>query len=359
MTRKTVFVLLLAGALLWGCGSGPDPVEPLDSPTAKRSADEIWRTAQEKESTGDRVESFGRIQWLQEAMLEYQILVDKHPRSRWALDARKKVKTLRRRVDELNDWKRRVDDFEMQSSVMMTKPGYLEKATKDVEALSISPHGFIKAYAVKRLEVVRKAAEKTVRSAFDRIRVRVDACVAKKDWPSAWNLFGSYDPEYNRNFPGYGEHLREMQRTVDKRSREDAAGLLSRADRKVAEEKLFAAVQVIARGKGRFRGLPVQKDLEAQERSLRARAKEKIVTDRKIESKVAPPEPAPEPEPETKPLPPDSFEAKAKEAMKSPEVHDEVPKPKNAFEDGSRTSIPTSSKRRRNRTKRSRSAWSR
>ena len=69
-------------------GGGPEEKDGgLAGPKETRTASEMWQDAQVKESTGDRAQSFARLQYYQEAMLLYQSLADHYPRARRALDA--------------------------------------------------------------------------------------------------------------------------------------------------------------------------------------------------------------------------------------------------------------------------------
>lgn len=334
--------VLFACCILSACGSGPEAREG-DAEGGGRTAEptpaESWATAQEKEATGDRVQSFGRIQWYQEAMLEYQWLLDHHPRASRAVDAERKIKLLRRRIDELKDWKRRADDFDTQSRVMMTRPDYLDRAAQDAAALEEAPFPFVRSFATERFEEIREAAKNTVERAFETLKEKVEALAARKEWPAAWETFGSFDPAFIEVFPEYGERKEALREAIEARAEEDVAAVLEAAKRRVADERLYAAVALLARARERFRGLPLERELRERERSLRLEAKTRTVEARTIESAVeAPPaasaedlEPIPEPGEEPQGPAPGSHEEAVRNAM-AVEVEEEVPAPAELFE---------------------------
>ena len=100
-------------------------------------------TAPVEEATADQAQSFARVQWLTEAALEYQWIVDNHPRSRQAGDAKEKVTRIRGRIEELKSWQARVDAFMAESKKRMCDPRYLDKAKSDAGELSSAPFSFV------------------------------------------------------------------------------------------------------------------------------------------------------------------------------------------------------------------------
>jgi hypothetical protein len=309
----------LAAALLVSCGSGPDPEEstgPAKKPEA--TAEESWAKAQEKESTGDQVASFGRIQWLEEAALEYQWLADHHPRSGKAYDAKAKVKRLRERLEELKGWKRRWDDFDLQSRVMKPKPAYLEKAREDAQALSEAPFPFVREMAAKRLQECQDASTRTVQDAFSRLEKGVKDAAGKKDWAGGLGAFGAFDPDYGRVFPDFGKKVVSLKEGFVAAAQVEADAAVARAERKFESDPSWAAVGILVRARERFAGLPFEGSLRSKEREMRKRIQDSIREARAIKSKVKPPEPAPVPEPEPAPADPGPAPAKPPEESPSP-----------------------------------------
>jgi hypothetical protein len=331
--RSRIYALVLGGlALAAGCGSGPDEKDGFLAPkAAKKSPEELWSLAQRKEATGDRARSFARIQFYQEAMLAYQSLADHHPRCGKAGEARTKVKSVRKRVDALVGWKKRWDAFDAATKKKGDRPAYLAEAKREAGVFASAPFGFLRTNAAERLKSVEARAEKTVRRAFETLRTNVDALTAKRDWPAAWAVFGSFDPEYGTAFPSYGQKVADLKSAVTDKAKTDADALIDRAAKKAESVHPFEGVRLIVRSRGRFSGLPFEADVRKAERSLRAQASRKILEEREIASKVKPPEPEAETPPEAEP-PAGSHEEKVKRAMESPRVRDEVPDAAKAFE---------------------------
>ncbi|MHC4599907.1 MAG: hypothetical protein ACYS47_12965 [Planctomycetota bacterium] len=334
MTRPSKTRLAPLAILLWlsAYGGGPDERDLGPGSRKKTSPTESWRTAQEKESTGDRVQSFGRIAWFEEAALEYQWLADNHPRSHRAREAAEKVKRLRKRLTVLETWKAKRDVFDKETRARMGRPDALDEAARAAAGLKKAPFPFVSEFAEKRLEKMRAAADRTVRKAVASLRRKVSAHAAKRNWPLAWETFGSFDPDYRRIFPDLCEGVDRLKKEIAAKARKEAAGLMEKAEAKAEAGEVFTAVRLVARARGRFRGLPVGEALSAKERDLRVRAGTRIIKDRKIRSKVAPPKPAPPPQNEGPPPLPGSEEEKVAHAMKSPVVEEEVPKPEVLFE---------------------------
>ncbi|MHC4780870.1 MAG: hypothetical protein ACYTFG_20050 [Planctomycetota bacterium] len=325
---------LLFSSLLFlaSCGGGPDKKDGGGSGSKdKPTATESWSTAQEKEATGDRVQSFGRIQWLQEAMLEYQWLADNHPRSSRSRDAKGKVERIRSRIDRLEKWKAKADAFDRESKSKMGRPDYLGIAAGEAEALMRAPFSFVKASAKKRLARLQDEADRTVKRAVTALRTKVERAMGKRDWPAAWAAFGSFDPDYGRIFPAYAEEVDLLKNEIEGKSRRDAGEVMAKAEKKAEGGEVYSAVRVVVRARSRFEGLPVQKELKAKERDLRVRANTRIIKERKIESKVKPPKAEP-PVPKEIDAPPESEEARAAAAMKYPVVDEKVPAAKKVFE---------------------------
>ncbi|GEM_PF-2956991 len=333
-TRGIQAAALCALFLPASCGSSPEPREREGSTEAGKAltADESWARAQEKEATGDACQSFARLQWYQESMLEYQWLIDHHPRSRRVHEARRKIQLLRTRVDRLKDWKRKVEDFDTQSRVMMHKPAYLEKGRTDAGALASAPFKFVRDFARTRVEEIEAAARKTVEDALDALEAKVDAFTRERDWVASWEVFGSFDPDYVEIFPETGKAVNALKETVIQKAGQDAKAILEKAEAYEKAGEFFRAVHVLANRKKAFRGLPLFETLAGREKEIRRKAREGIVRQRTIPSRA----PAPPPE-EEEPAPPDpapapgSREAEAAKAMKTPDVKERVPSPEALF----------------------------
>jgi hypothetical protein len=312
----------LLAAFLFSCGSGPETTEEKEDPGAKReaTAEESWAKAQEKESTADQVSAFGRIQWLEESALEYQWLIDHHPRARQVFDAQGKVKRLRERIDELKGWKRKWDDFDTQSRVLKPKPAYLVKAREDAQALTAAPFPFVRDLAGKRLKECEEASGKTVQEAFARVEKGVKDAQGKKDWSGGLGFFGAFDPDFSRVFPDFETKVATLKEGFVAAAQADADAAVARAERRFESEPSWAAVGILVRARERFSGLPFVDALRAKEREMRKRIQDKIREERTIVSKVKPPEPAPlpEPEPEPKPAPAPTPAAPPEEDPKTP-----------------------------------------
>ncbi|MCU0722902.1 MAG: hypothetical protein MUC63_04700 [Planctomycetes bacterium] len=312
---------VLLAAALSSCGSGPEPEDDGGDRSGPRqaTAEESWAKAQEKESTADQVASFGRIQWLEESALEYQWLLDHHPRSRQAYDAQAKVKRIRERLDELKGWKRRWDDFDTQSRILKPKPAYLEKAREDAEALTAAPFPFVRDLAKKRLQECEEASGRTVQEAWARLEKAIKDAQAKKAWSGGFVHFGAFDPDYARVFPEYATKTASLKESFVAAAKAEADAAAARAERKFEADPSWAPVGILVRARERFAGLPFEADLRAKEREMRKRVLDKVWEERSIASKAKPPEPPPlPPDPEPAPEPAASPAAAPEENPKSP-----------------------------------------